>query len=410
MHRLSIGVLMAACCVLALAPVAHASLASNAQELEALVSSSVSSGTVAGSAMPGTQLAPPMEAPLPATTTDPTGVGDATKGATSPGGNEGQRQTLKQKKPKTRIRCVIHAGGKTTCTYTRSGHAYKRCQFANRRLKNGRCTFLKHKSAKSGAAAALRARSAASISWQGFPNPAISQVGKIWIFRGNSLVSACSGTLVSKTLVLTAGHCVYDISTHRYYDRLYFVPGGTYNAAAGYVKQNEPYGVWKGYAWWTTGNYQSTGDSSLDWGLIELQPEDGVYAGQKAGTFQAFYDIPWPVGTRVYSVGYSASGIWRQANYYEGRQQYACDSSYTGWQQIVGGYGLTIDCTMNGGASGGPWFRYYNGKWVVVGVNNLCTPKTYDTCAPYSSQLISSWFDKRFASFWSGVVPGRLHF
>ena len=410
MHRMSIAFLVGACSALLLAPAAHASLASNAQELEALVSSSLSSGTIAGSAMPSAALEPPMEAPLPSTPKDPTGVGDGAKGATSPGGNQGQKQTLKAKKPKTRIRCVIHNGGKTTCTYTRSGHAYKRCNFSNRRLKNGKCTFLKHKSASARAAAALRARAAASIAWQGFPNPGISQVGKLFIFRGNSWVTACSGTLVTRTLVLTAGHCVFDRDAGKYYDRIYFVPGGTYNAAAGAVKMNAPYGVWKGYAWWTTGNYQSTGDSSLDWGLLELQPDDGSTAGQKAGTFQAFYDIPWPVGTRIYSVGYSASGVWRMPSFFEGRQQYACDSSYTGWQQIVGGYGLTIDCTMNGGASGGPWFRFYNGKWVIVGVNNLCTPKTNDTCAPYSSQIISSYFDKRFASFYASVVPAKLHF
>jgi hypothetical protein len=59
---------------------------------------------------------------------------------------------------------------------------------------------------------------------------------------------------------------------------------------------------------------------------------------------------------------------------------------------------------MNGGSSGGPWLRFYNGQWVIAGMNNLCTPGTIDTCAPYSTRLISSLLNSNFAAFWNGVV------
>ena len=58
---------------------------------------------------------------------------------------------------------------------------------------------------------------------------------------------------------------------------------------------------------------------------------------------------------------------------------------------------------MNGGASGGPWFRFYNGQWVIAGINNQCTPGTTDTCSPYSTWVISSWFNSAFGTFWNGV-------
>src|SRR3954447_25600483 len=52
---------------------------------------------------------------------------------------------------------------------------------------------------------------------------------------------------------------------------------------------------------------------------------------------------------------------------------------------LDGGYGLYLPCSMNGGSSGGPWLRFYNGQWVIAGINNLCGPAGADTCSPYST-------------------------
>ena len=95
--------------------------------------------------------------------------------------------------------------------------------------------------------------------------------------------------------------------------------------------------------------------------------------------------------------------MWRAAAFAEGRDQYACDATYGGWRLAPGGAGLYLPCSMNGGASGGPWFRFDNGQWVIAGINNQCTPGTTDTCSPYSTWVISSWFNSAFGTFWNGV-------
>jgi V8-like Glu-specific endopeptidase len=413
MRRLSILIGLAMAGALTIAPAANASLASNAQELESIVAASTSAGAV----MPAAGRVGTIQAPLPGSGSS--SLGERNNG-TTPGSNQGSRKSLRRSAPKPRIRCLVNGKtGPMTCTYYRSGKAYKRCHFATHKLKNVTCHTLAHRSASArgavGAASSAAQgplETAASIKWQGFPTTPLSQVGKIFEIKGGQWYEQCSGTLITASLVLTAGHCVYDISTHSYFDALYFVPGGSYNASAGAVKMNEPYGVWKGYAWWTTGRYQTSGDSGLDWGLIELQPENGVFPGRALGSFQAYYGLSWPVGTRVYEVGYPASGIWRGSNYFEGRTQYACDTTFDSYAAQPSGYGLYSLCSMNGGASGGPWFRNINGTWVVAGINDLCTPKTDEVegCAPYSTQLISNYFDNRFGTFFNSIVPSRLHF
>ena len=115
-------------------------------------------------------------------------------------------------------------------------------------------------------------------------------------------------------------------------------------------------------------------------------------------------DLPWPIGSQVYAVGYPASGVWRSPGYAEGRDQYECDAGYAGFRALDGGYGLYLPCSMNGGSSGGPWLRFYNGQWVIAGINNLCSPPGADTCSPYSTWVISSLFNNNFPAFWNGVI------
>jgi hypothetical protein len=250
---------------------------------------------------------------------------------------------------------------------------------------------------------ALPSTRAATLTSQGWVNPPLPAVGKLFEFDGSQGTS-CTGTAVSATLVLTAGHCVFDRATGSFYGPVFFAPGGSYAPAAGRAKMTFPYGLWRARRMWTTAAYQQQGAPGADWGLIEFGPEEGGNLGARVGTFAVYFNLPWPLGSRVYAVGYPGSGVWRSPTYAEGRDQYACDATYAGWAAQPGGAGLYLPCTMNGGASGGPWFRFYNGQWVIGGINNQCMPGTTDTCSPYSTWVISSFFNTAFATFWNGVA------
>jgi hypothetical protein len=239
---------------------------------------------------------------------------------------------------------------------------------------------------------------------QGWVSPALPPVGKLFEFENGRWTSACTGTAVSATLVLTAGHCVYDRAAGSYFGPVFFAPGGSYAPTAGRTKMTFPYGLWRARRMWTTTAWQQDGASGADWGLIEIAPEEGSSLGAQVGTFAVYTNLPWPIGSRVYAVGYPASGLWRAPAYAEGRDQYQCDGSYAGFRVLPSGYGLYLPCSMNGGSSGGPWLRFYNGQWVVAGINNLCSPSTTDTCSPYSTWVISSLLNNNFSSFWNGVV------
>ena len=52
--------------------------------------------------------------------------------------------------------------------------------------------------------------------------------------------------------------------------------------------------------------------------------------------------------------------------YAEGRDQCECDAGYSGFGVLAGGHGLYLPCSMNGGASGGPWLRFYRPAWFAT--------------------------------------------
>jgi hypothetical protein len=309
------------------------------------------------------------------------------------------------KPPKT----AAHLSGKATrrcyrlgtkrwvCRFYRGGVLYQRCHYTGARKparRVGNCTS---------ALTANAPTRAATLTSQGWVTPALPAVGKLFEFDSGQSTS-CTGTVVSATLVLTAGHCVYDRDTGRFYGPVFFAPGGSYAPAAGRTKMSFPYGLWRSRRAWTTAAYQQQGAQGADWGLIEFEPEEGANLGTQAGTFAVYFNLPWPLGSRVYAVGYPGSGVWRSPTYAEGRDQYACDATYGGWRFEPGGVGLYLPCSMNGGSSGGPWFRFYNGQWIIAGINSQCSPGTTDTCSPYSTWVISSLFNSEFGTFWNAVA------
>jgi V8-like Glu-specific endopeptidase len=254
-------------------------------------------------------------------------------------------------------------------------------------------------------------------NWDGWPDAPLPQVGRIW--RWDDLnqrwAAHCSGTVVSRELVLTAGHCVFDRSTGTYY-KLLFVPGQTWNdpASDDPADIKSPYGTWPVDSSWVPGNYADL-SGGPDWGLLYLGPQSGQYVGSLVGSYAIKTGLAPDVGQRIWLAGYPGEGFWATQTGTEGRGQYACDSNYTGRSQngYLGGVVISVDCPMNGGASGGPWlFKQADGSWVIGGVSNTCEDDNTDDdlpgglyCTPTSSRLDSLLLDARFLDFWNSVVP-----
>ena len=306
-----------------------------------------------------------------------------------------------------RRRCSVRQ--RRCILYGPDGRRAGRCRLRGDRRVCGR--IRRPRTASVGVTRAPRA-TASGLAWQGWPSPLTPSVGKIEFVKADGRQSSCSGTVVTRTLVLTAAHCLYDARAGGYDRAVYFAPGMYLNQDLG--SYSTPYGVWTAVNYWVPGPW-AQGDAAFDYGLIEFAPSAGGAIGDIVGTNSITAGIRWGMGARVYAMGYPASGFWSTVQGLYGRSQYACDTTWDYQQATIGsGYELWLSCSMNGGASGGPWFVQLNdGSWTIGGVNDRCFGPNMDSptayCTPYSYYMRASYFDERFLGFWQ-YVQGQLRY
>jgi V8-like Glu-specific endopeptidase len=88
----------------------------------------------------------------------------------------------------------------------------------------------------------------------------------------------CSASVISNRVVLTAGHCVYDASRHRFHEKFVFVPG--------YYQGQTPRGVWTARVAVVPEEWKLSGDvlpNAADFGVLVLNDNEGSSIGQAAG-------------------------------------------------------------------------------------------------------------------------------
>ena len=188
---------------------------------------------------------------------------------------------------------------------------------------------------------------------------ALAATGKVFFNVGTSRY-VCSGSVVqesdaSRSIVLTAGHCIYDNATQAFVTNFMFYPD--YDSNPNQDCALTTYGCWTATA--LVGHYGFTSQTGFtnqatnyDWGFAVMG------AGGKNGTSQldttvGAFPLAIPgftaAGNQAYAFGYPAAAPYAGADLTYCSGAIAQDSSNN-----TSPWGLTT-CTMTGGASGGPW-------------------------------------------------------
>jgi hypothetical protein len=207
-------------------------------------------------------------------------------------------------------------------------------------------------------------------------------VGRIYLDGGGW----CSGTLVAVDIVLTAGHCVWNGGYYSDLHTIAFRPNAWGSSSAG---------LWTAHSVTVTQGWIDSGATfyPVDYAFIRLDTgSDGTEAGDVVG----WAGIVTQHVNDFWSLGYPATGIF--FSQWNGQYPYYCYGPYGGystWNDAGNNpyYDIGMGCTMTGGASGGPWFTYYNGSWnYVASVNSHCWNPDFFCKDYWSSNLWGPYF------------------
>lgn len=234
---------------------------------------------------------------------------------------------------------------------------------------------------KSAPTAARRPVSTKGITPQAsYPNlpsnaPAARTNGKVFFTR-SGVNYVCSASIVNsegKSLVWTAGHCLSDNKV--WSTNVSFVPA--------YSNGYRPYGTWYARQLTTTSAWFYNRSFSDDVGAATMNRNFGSRIADYLG----------------------AQGImWNQtANYYANAFGYPAASPYNG-QYLVRADGSTYNAGngtiymysgLTGGASGGPWFRSFDGNWGYVNGHNdfIYTSSPAWMYSPYYGNQVASLYN-----------------
>ena len=185
------------------------------------------------------------------------------------------------------------------------------------------------------------------------PDPAATGVrvqGKVFLTVATGAEAGdyvCSGTAVNslnRSVVWTAGHCVYD-SDGGYVTNFLFVPG--------YKNGTAPFGEWPAVKLASPDGWRSSANSSYDFSAAEV-------AANGAGK-----SLTEVVGGRGIAFNQSRTQSYSSFGYpaqqppleFNGLREFRCDSPLGGGDDPPGSGPNTmwIGCDMTGGSSGGGW-------------------------------------------------------
>ncbi len=170
-----------------------------------------------------------------------------------------------------------------------------------------------------------------------------SAVGKLFLRDSLGNEYECSGAVIARRLVITAGNCVHGGRWEGWYEDFVFVPAYSYGDA--------PFGAWEySVAFVNTQWADSDGEppNPADWALLVMQDQDGYRISEITGKLGFVTDRMAP--NHLHLLGYPL-------NFDSGQEMH---------QVTTGGYLYEGDnCYLYGSdmfMTGGPWVQNFNRK------------------------------------------------
>jgi hypothetical protein len=248
-------------------------------------------------------------------------------------------------------------------------------------------------------------------------SPAVGRLYSFNLDENNAfkLAGYCSASVVSRDLVLTAGHCVYSHEAGSKHAGWVYMPG-QYGAANSATEWTSTYS-------WVDSYY--VGDANfgpLDYAFVEFKPEQnqGKHIGDTTSWFAPMWNSP---GGDKWSYGYPSEGYFGSEpsvgnggcsnvgisscfpvycnSPIQGSSNFRliladANASYGGW------YDVGMGCPMTGGSSGGPIFEQWNGGWYIAGVNSHVDAGAHYSCAVASRNFqCISWSKNVWAPYFN---------
>lgn len=210
----------------------------------------------------------------------------------------------------------------------------------------------------------------------------VKTTGKVF-FTEAGVDYQCSGSSVrarNKDLVVTAGHCV-NAGPGAFVTNFIFIPA--------YHAGSAPYGRFAARKLATTTQWKTKGDLNYDIGLALVSKVHGRHLADIVGSQGIAFNQAR--NQAVTSFGYPAEAP------YDGSALASC--SGTAVNDTQGSSDEGLDCNMNGGSSGGPWYLSFNPSTGVGITNSLNSFKYTDVFAsqnmygPYFGSVIQSLYN-----------------
>jgi hypothetical protein len=179
------------------------------------------------------------------------------------------------------------------------------------------------------------------------PDPSVPPLpahGKVFGFLRGFGGFECSATVVgsaSRSVVMTAGHCVYEPRSSTFATRLTFVPA--------YADGARPFGGWSVATSRSTRGWIRRENYDFDYATLTVRPRNGALIEDVVGARALATDTP---REQIYNAyGYPV-------NFADAQRQWTCRGPYAGDdpRPIPGGPApVGMGCNMKEGASGGGW-------------------------------------------------------